>query len=119
MPRSLGLLLEDMLEHSRIARKLAEPGFDHYIQSIETRLAIERCLQIAGEAMDNAVRLNPDISWRITDARKIIGARHVLTHHYYKISPFIVWAILQTGLPQLEREILAMQASKKDFGEDE
>lgn len=52
MPRSLGLLLEDMLEHSRIARKLGEPGYNHYLQSAETRLAIERCLQIVGEAMD-------------------------------------------------------------------
>lgn len=120
MPRSLSLLFEDMLRHCRLARRIAESVTDDASTDVPAgHLAIERCLQIIGEALQQSTLIRPDVLWRVTDARKIISLRHLLTHHYYKVSPQILWAIVDTSVPQLEREILAMQASRKDVGEEE
>ena len=41
----------------------------------------------------------------ITDKRKIIGLRHILTHDYDFVSPEIIWKILTNNLPLLKKEV--------------
>ena len=65
--------------------------------------AVERRLAIIGEALWKIDKLDKDIN--ITDKRKIIGLRHILTHEYDLVSPEIIWKIIENNLTQLKKEI--------------
>jgi uncharacterized protein with HEPN domain len=65
--------------------------------------AVERRLAIIGEALWKINKIDAEID--ITDKRKIIGLRHILTHDYDLISPEIIWKIIQNNLAQLKKEV--------------
>jgi uncharacterized protein with HEPN domain len=103
--RDLPALYADILHSGRLLRDYSADGFERYANEGRISDAIERRLQIIGEALSQAVRQDGDLVWKITSFRKIISFRHLLTHHYYKVSPLLVWNILEANLPQLEREV--------------
>lgn len=65
--------------------------------------AVERRLAIIGEALWKIDKEDKNIL--ITDKRKIIGLRHILTHDYDLVSPEIIWKILTNNLPLLKKEV--------------
>lgn len=65
--------------------------------------AVERRLAIIGEAVWQIDKI--DKQFELTDKRRIIGFRHILTHDYDIVSPDIVWKIIQANLPVLKAEI--------------
>ncbi len=75
--------LWDMLEAARTVRGLVE-GFTFHSDSLDrkTRLAVERALEILGEAArrvsDAFQQAYPEIPWQ-----GIIGQRNVLAHEYW------------------------------------
>jgi uncharacterized protein with HEPN domain len=71
--------------------------------------AVERRLAIIGEALWKIDKLDKDII--ITDKRKIIGLRHILTHEYDLVSPEIIWKILENNLATLKKEVLEILKS--------
>lgn len=66
--------------------------------------AVERRLAIIGEAVWKINKI--DNSIQISDKKKIIGLRHILTHDYDLISPEILWKVLKNNIPILKLEIL-------------
>jgi uncharacterized protein with HEPN domain len=70
--------------------------------------AVERRLAIIGEALWKIDKLDKDTN--ITDKRKIIGLRHVLTHEYDLVSPEIIWKIIENNLAQLKKEVAEILA---------
>jgi len=120
-PRKLDLLLQDILQYSEITQKLAaDGGFEAYSSRQERTFAIDRCLQIVGEALSQAVNQQKLLAWHISDYREIIAFRHLLTHHYYGITPRIVWGIILDDLPLLDRQVTAVLAKPFEVqGEDE
>ena len=69
---------------------------DDYKNDRIFRSALERELQIVGEAMLQLDNLNPEISERIAEHRNIIGFRHVLVHGYANLDPDTVWNVVET-----------------------
>ena len=69
------------------------------------RSALERELQIIGEAMLQLDNINPEISEHISEHRNIIGFRHVLVHGYDSLDPKTVWNVVETKV-----DILLSQA---------
>ncbi|MFO8052736.1 MAG: HepT-like ribonuclease domain-containing protein [Candidatus Omnitrophota bacterium] len=67
--------------------------------------AVERKLEIVGEALNRIGKLDGDILNNITDARRIIGFRNIIIHGYDVLDSKIVWDALQNNLPQLKKEI--------------
>jgi uncharacterized protein with HEPN domain len=67
--------------------------------------AVERQFITIGEALSKVLKRSPDLNEQISDARKIIDFRNVLTHGYTNISDAVVWDILQTNLPKLIQEV--------------
>ena len=76
------------------------------------RSGVERQLTIIGEALNQALKIEPPLEDSITDARKIISFRNFLVHGYSTISNETVWGILETGLPQLHREVKTLLEKK-------
>lgn len=79
--------------------------FEEYIRDIRTKRAIERNIEIIGEAVNRI--LKTDESVEIEYALKIVGARNRIIHGYDKISDDMVWSIVINHLPKLKIEILA------------
>jgi uncharacterized protein with HEPN domain len=65
------------------------------------RSALERELQIIGEAMLQLDNTYPEISEQIAQHRSIIGFRHVLVHGYASLDPDTVWNVVETKIATL------------------
>ncbi len=79
-------------------------NFHEYQKDIRTKKAIERNIEIIGEAI-NRISKNESCDIQIKNARKIIGTRNRLAHEYDNISDEIIWAIVLRELPKLKKEI--------------
>lgn len=74
-----------------------------YKQDTKTKKAVERNLEIIGEAISRILTLNRSIA--ITDTRKIVDTRNRIIHGYEKVSQEIIWDIIQHSLPILKQEV--------------
>lgn len=72
------------------------------------RGAVERELQIIGEALMQLRNLRPEVAAAITESHKIIGFRHVLVHGYFDLDAGTVWDVVQNKLEILAREVRDM-----------
>lgn len=79
--------------------------FENYQTNPMLKSAVERQFITVGEALSKAIKRSPDLTERISNTRKIIDFRNVLTHGYTNISDAVVWDILQTNLPVLMQEV--------------
>ena len=85
--------------------------FDAFNSNLMMRRAVERNIEIMGEAMNRVLKAMPDIA--ITNARKIVDTRNYIIHSYDSLSADIMWSIIINHLPLLKREVddLIAQAS--------
>jgi uncharacterized protein with HEPN domain len=65
--------------------------------------AVERNLEIIGEAIKNLLELKPDIG--ISYARKIVNTRNKISHGYDEIENSEIWNIIINYLPTLKTEV--------------
>jgi uncharacterized protein with HEPN domain len=75
------------------------------------RSAVERQFEIAAEALNRLLKLSPELAKGITDYRRIIDFRNLLSHGYDLVDHAIVWGVVQTNVPVLIREADALLAS--------
>jgi uncharacterized protein with HEPN domain len=80
--------------------------FSSYKNDLRTRRAVERNIEIIGEALNRIISKNPDIE--ISNARKIVDTRNRIIHGYDSVSDEIIWSIVINHLPILQLEIQAM-----------
>lgn len=73
-------------------------------KDLKTRKAIERNIEIIGEAVNRIINVNPEI--KITNARKIVDTRNRIIHGYDTVSEDIIWTIVTNDLKKLRREIV-------------
>ena len=71
------------------------------------RLAIERALQVVGEA---ASRLPPEFcaNYPEVEWRKIIGMRNVLVHGYDVVRNDVLWDTVRESIPKLLNQVEQM-----------
>jgi uncharacterized protein with HEPN domain len=89
------LSIDQHLEGKRI--------FEEYINNKTKRRAVERELEIIGEAMTKLLKISPDIS--ITHGRVIVGLRNRVIHAYDTVDETIIWKIVMKDLPVLLTEV--------------
>jgi uncharacterized protein with HEPN domain len=77
--------------------------FEEYLTDIKTKRAIERNLEIIGEAV-NRIR-KKDKKFALHNAEKIIGTRNRIIHGYDNISDDLIWSIVINHLPMLKDEV--------------
>ncbi|MEI6950114.1 HepT-like ribonuclease domain-containing protein [Paraflavisolibacter sp. H34] len=78
------------------------PDFATYQNDIKTKRAIERNLEIIGEAMNRV--LKKDASIQFTNSRRIVETRNRIIHGYDTVSDEILWSIISTHIPILKQE---------------
>lgn len=79
--------------------------FESYQTNPLIKSAVERQFITIGEALNKAIQRFPTLIDQVSNVRKIVDFRNVLTHGYTNISDAVVWDVLQTNLPQLMREV--------------
>jgi uncharacterized protein with HEPN domain len=82
-----------------------EKDFFKYRQNLMLKRAVERNLEIIGEAVNRILKNDPTFAQRITSAKAIIGLRNQVIHAYDNVSDESIWAVLTNHLPKLKIEI--------------
>jgi uncharacterized protein with HEPN domain len=79
--------------------------FTGYQSNPMMKSAVERQFITVGEALNKAVQKAPSLTEQVSDVRKIIDFRNILTHGYTNVSDAVVWDILANNLPKLVQEV--------------
>ena len=81
----------------------SQVAYVDFQKDIKGRKAVERNIEIIGEAMRRIRELEPGI--QITDSRKIVDTRNRIIHGYDSVSADVIWLIVKRYLPVLEQEV--------------
>ncbi|MCI5223157.1 MAG: DUF86 domain-containing protein [Candidatus Electrothrix sp. AR4] len=108
MDKDIQLWLHDMLAAiDEIFDFLPEPrNFIEFENDLKTRRAVERNIEILGEAMNRILKTDPEFN--IANARRIVDTRNRVIHGYDTVSSSIIWAIAVRELPKLRNEIVGL-----------
>jgi uncharacterized protein with HEPN domain len=77
--------------------------FSKYQNDIRTKRAVERNIEIIGEALSRI--LKHDESILISNSRKIVDTRNRIIHGYDSVSDDVIWGIVIRHLPILQSEV--------------
>ena len=82
-----------------------QKDFFKYRQNLMLKRAVERDLEIIGEAMNRILTRDKEFEIKITNAKSIVGLRNQVIHAYDNISDESIWSILINHLPKLKAEV--------------
>jgi uncharacterized protein with HEPN domain len=74
---------------------------EQFIRDEATSSAVERKLEIIGEALSRAGRADAALADAVPDLHRIIGFRNVLAHGYEVVDPHEIYLIVTTSVPDL------------------
>jgi uncharacterized protein with HEPN domain len=85
-------------------RDYTKSGQEFFFKDRKTQDAVVRNLEIIGEAVkhlsDSLTTSYPSIPWK-----QIAGMRDKLIHEYFGVDLNLIWDVVATGLPDLNRAI--------------
>lgn len=95
--------IDDHLERRRV--------LEEYVKNKTKRRAVERELEIIGEAVNKLLKINPAIE--ISYARQIVDLRNKVIHAYDNVNDIVIWSVVMNHLPKLRSEVnILMQENK-------
>ena len=77
--------------------------FSSFQSDLKPKRAVERNIEIIGEAMSRILKEAPAI--QISNSRKIVDTRNRIIHGYDTVSDDVLWSIVIKYLPELKNEI--------------
>ena len=83
-------------------------NFKVYQSDTMLRRAVERDLEIIGEAINRIKKRDPGLLENITASQSIIGLRNHVAHAYDSVSDEMIWSVVVKHLPVLQREVEAL-----------
>jgi len=104
-PKILKYLLDiqNIIQEIEIVKIKTNNKFNSFQSDILLQRAVERDLEIIGEAIRKIIEIDPTI--KITSAKNIIGLRNIISHAYDSVEPEMIWGIIQNNIPVLADEI--------------
>lgn len=119
MARNISAYLCDIIDAcDSIASILAGISIETYAETREKRSAVEREFILIGEAASMLAKTRPDKLSRLSDGRKSIGFRNILTHNYASVDCETVYATALLDVPKLRRECLEILRETEDQVKD-
>jgi len=111
MPHKPAKLLEDIfLAIEDLESFCAGKSFAVFEKDRQLQVAVERELEIIGEAFVRLKKVDVLLYARIEDADKIIGLRNILAHGYDILDHGILWDVVSTKMLPLKQTVEALQA---------
>jgi uncharacterized protein with HEPN domain len=101
--------LHDALAACRALREFVEGRtLAEYEQHLMLRSAVERQLEIIGEALGQARRTDETLETRLHKLPRIVALRNRVIHGYDTVDDEIIWDIVQTNVPELTEQLKAL-----------
>lgn len=109
-------LIRYMVEAADFATEWTEDKlFEDYVGDPFLRSAVERQLINIGESVNQLMRLDPDMSNRISEKRDIVDFRNVLAHRFFDVDDYLVWhTVINRKLPTLRLEARRLREELED-----
>ena len=79
--------------------------YEAFVEDDLLRSAVERQLQIIGEALSQLAKVDPQIADNVPELRRIIAFRNILVHGYAAIDYDTVWRLIEDKLPELQSNL--------------
>ncbi|MFN5444425.1 MAG: DUF86 domain-containing protein [Crocinitomicaceae bacterium] len=95
--------IESVINEIESIKIKSENNFEIFKSDIILQRAIERDLEIIGEAIRKILEI--DSSIEISSSKNIIGLRNIISHAYDSVEPEMIWGIIQKNIPILSNEI--------------
>ena len=95
--------IERVIEEIEIIKVKTENNFNRFKADFILQRAVERDLEIIGEAIRKILEIDPDFP--ISSAGNIIGLRNIIAHAYDSVEAELIWGIIQIHVPALAREL--------------
>ncbi len=83
-------------------------NFKRFRKSSLIRAAVERKIEIIGEAINNALQLDANLP--VSNARRIVNTRNKIIHGYDEVDEVMLWEIVVKHLPILQMEVQSLLA---------
>jgi len=117
MPRDPRAFFWDVRKAAdNIAAFIHDKTREGYAEDALLHSAVERQLEIIGEALNQLDKAAPDIAARIPHLRQIVGLRNILIHGYAVVKHDLIWRTVREDLPRLRGTVDALL---KERGERE
>jgi uncharacterized protein with HEPN domain len=87
---------------------IRDKSFNDLTEDRLLRSAVERQLEIIGEALSQLAKSDPEIAAKVPRLREIIAFRNILVHGYDSIDYENVWKIIHADLPTLVAALSAL-----------
>ena len=95
--------IESIIDEIESIKQKTNNNFNDFSDDIILQRAVERDLEIIGEAIRTMIEIHPNI--QITASKNIIGLRNIISHAYDSVEPEMLWGIIQNNIPVLADEI--------------
>lgn len=95
----------------RIGQFVAGKSKAEFVSSALLRSAVERQVEIIGEAHGRSAAGDPQAELIVPDLRRIVGMRNRLIHGYDEVDHNIIWDVITTRVPELLRQLESALAS--------
>lgn len=95
--------IQSIIQEIELINAKTQNNFKNFQSDIILQRAVERDLEIIGEAIKNLMLLEPNLT--ISSVKNIIGLRNIISHAYDSIEPEMIWGIIQKDILILESEI--------------
>jgi uncharacterized protein with HEPN domain len=82
--------------------------YDAFVEDDMVRSAVERQLQIVGEALAQLAKIDPESAAKLPDLPRINAFRDILVHGYAGIDYETVWRLIEEKLPELLANLTAL-----------
>jgi len=119
MPRDITAYLYDIIDAcDSIASILSGISTEAYVELREKRSAVEREFIIIGEATSMLAKFSPEKFNQLSDGRKAIGLRNILTHNYASVDHETVYETALQDVPKLRKECIEILRELEDLVKD-
>jgi len=105
-------LYDAMLAVEWLTQRCAGVSLERFAADETLQAAVERKLEVIGEALSRAERADSTLVERVPDLRKVIGLRNVLAHGYDVIDSREIHLIVTTRVPELAMNLRELPGMK-------
>ena len=88
-----------------VERFSAGKNFAAYQDDEMLRAAVERKLEIIGEAFTKLESAEPEVTEKFPELRKIVGLRNRIIHGYDTVDEELIWDVVTNKLPALQQQV--------------
>ncbi len=85
---------------------------EDFYTDAKTKAAVEREIEIIGEALNRIKAIDSNMLSRIDNWREIIGFRNVIAHGYDVVEDEIVWESITNDIPLLTNQLKNIVGNK-------